>query len=110
MKFRLVKLVAPKKLEIFESQLDTLKDDDVLIKVISCGVCSTERSIYEGKILEHLAVRIEIMISNWSWYEATGEVIEIGKCVKKFSVGDIVSGLTYSSNCFPEFIKKKKLI
>ena len=110
MKFRSVKLVAPKKLEIFESQLDNLKDDDVLIKVISCGVCSTERSIYEGKNIGTLgcSYRNKKYPADLG-HEATGEVIEIGKCVKKFSVGDIVSGLTYSSNCFSEFIKEKEI-
>ena len=110
MKFRSVKLVAAKKLEIFESEFDKLNDDEVLMKVISCGVCSTERSVYEGKNIGTLgcSYRNKKYPADLG-HEATGEIVEVGKCIKKLKVGDIVSGLTYSSNCFSEFIKEKEI-
>ena len=41
-------LTKPKTFELVELDLPDLKKDQVLLKVISCGICSTEHDAYNG--------------------------------------------------------------
>lgn len=70
-------------IELKEESISPLKDGDVLVKVWSVGVCSTDgkiilgkRNIREGLVLGH---------------EISGEIVEIKGPRKDFKVGDRVS-------------------
>lgn len=110
MKFKSVKVTGKKKIEIVENSIDNIQDDEVLIKVISCGICSTERAVYEGT-----TIGVEGVSFHYKEYpadlghEAVGEVIETGKKIHHLKKGDIVSGMTYQSSCFSEFICEKEI-
>ncbi|KAJ8663740.1 hypothetical protein O0I10_000013 [Lichtheimia ornata] len=62
-----------------------LKDDEIYIKILACGLCHTD-VIYMSQpetILGH---------------EPVGEVVDVGSSVTKFAKGDIV-GYSYLRNC-----------
>lgn len=72
------------KIEIQELSKPTPKDDEVLIKVKGCGVCGTDSHIYSGKLN---VARPPVVIG----HEITGTIVDIGKDVKRFKVGQTVS-------------------
>lgn len=81
-KMKAVITVGPKKSVIREIERPVMDDDSVMIKMKYCGVCHSE---------------------HWDWahcetetgfgHEPMGVIVEVGKNVKGFSVGDRVSGL-----------------
>ncbi|MFN4196593.1 MAG: alcohol dehydrogenase catalytic domain-containing protein [Caldimicrobium sp.] len=68
---------------------------EILIKVKACGVCHTEIDEIEGRAMVSFLPIIP-------GHQIVGEVIEVGKEVKKFSIGDLVGvGWIYDAcgNC-----------
>lgn len=74
------------KLEVVEIPYPDLWDDCVITKTLSCGVCNgTDGKIIHG---EFKGVDIYPVLLG---HEAMGEVVEVGKNVKQWKVGDIVT-------------------
>ncbi|MFH1413648.1 MAG: alcohol dehydrogenase catalytic domain-containing protein, partial [Candidatus Omnitrophota bacterium] len=55
-----------------------ISDDEVLMKVAASGICGSD-------VMEWYRVKRAPLVLG---HEATGEIVEIGKKVKKFKVGD----------------------
>jgi len=97
MKTLAAKVTKPKTIETMEISLPDLGKDDVLIKVLACGVCSTEMAVYEGKTIGVHGVSFHYKdFPADLGHEVVGYVTEKGSNVDKFEVGDCVTGLTYS--------------
>jgi threonine dehydrogenase-like Zn-dependent dehydrogenase len=90
-------LVAPRKLEFIEEELPSFQDEDMLIKMDAVGLCHSDLPRYTGDG--------NISISKYGYREPTrmtypavigheviGTVLEVGKNVKRFKVGDKVTG------------------
>lgn len=60
-----------------------LDNDELLIKVAFCGVCGTDRHIFEGKAPSSIPVILG--------HEYSGIIVEKGDSVKEFSIGDKVA-------------------
>lgn len=58
------------------------KDNEVLIKVKVCGICGTDMKLYNGQY----TAKIPVVLG----HEYSGEIVEIGKGVENFKVGDKV--------------------
>lgn len=48
MKRKVAMLVEPKKFEIFEEEIPAVGDDDILLKVVSSGLCHSDVPNYLG--------------------------------------------------------------
>jgi threonine dehydrogenase-like Zn-dependent dehydrogenase len=97
MKTLAAKVTKPKTIETMEISLPDLGKDDVLIEVLSCGVCSTEMAVYEGKTIGVHGVSFHYKSFPADLgHEVVGYVIEKGSNVSKFKIDDCVTGLTYS--------------
>ena len=74
--------VAPRKSVIVDAAMPEINENEILIKLKYVGVCMSEHydwsNANEGMAFGH---------------EPLGQVIEIGKNVTEFSVGDVVSGV-----------------
>ncbi|MEM7029563.1 MAG: zinc-binding dehydrogenase [Chloroflexota bacterium] len=70
--------------EIQEHDNPTCQDDEVLIKTIACGVCSGDVFVYKNR--KALAATHSLL-----GHEGSGVIAELGKNVKGFGVGDIVT-------------------
>ncbi|MCI4453753.1 MAG: alcohol dehydrogenase catalytic domain-containing protein [Thermodesulfobacterium sp.] len=65
--------------------------DEILIKVLACGVCHTELDEIEGRAKPSFLPIIP-------GHQIVGEVVEVGKSVKKFKPGDLAgAGWIYST-------------
>ncbi|MGB9807554.1 MAG: zinc-dependent alcohol dehydrogenase family protein [Thermosulfidibacteraceae bacterium] len=88
-----------KPLKLTELEEPEIKEDEILVSVIACGVCHTEIDEIEG--------RIKLNFPVVPGHQVVGAVIKRGSKVTNFKEGDIVgAGWIYSScgNC--EFCKK----
>jgi len=85
---------APRKFVIKDVPVPQIKDDEVLLKVTSCGICGTDGHIHDGEFMSTFPLI--------PGHEAVGSVVELGKNVKGFAVGDRCVadvGIT-CDNCF----------
>lgn len=78
-KSRVAVLVAPKKFELKEFSIPQIDDDQMLVKVEACGVCGTDGHEYNRDPFGLCPVILG--------HEGTGEIVAIGKNVKKDSAG-----------------------
>ncbi|XP_006463992.1 hypothetical protein AGABI2DRAFT_194619 [Agaricus bisporus var. bisporus H97] len=71
---------APKQFDIRDVPIPKVGDDDVLLKVSVCGICGTDAHIDEGEFMAKFPLI--------PGHEAVGTVVEMGKNVKGFAIGD----------------------
>ncbi len=76
---RVAMLTGIEKFELQEHPLPEIGDDDILVKVEGCGVCGTDAHEYKRDPFGLIPVVLG--------HEGTGEVVKIGKNVKKDSAG-----------------------
>ena len=81
---RVAKLVAPKKIEVFEEDLNNdLCEKEVLIRVKAVAICGTDLHIYKGE-------RSDVELPRVMGHEISGEVEAVGSKVENIKVGDRV--------------------
>lgn len=68
-----------KRFEIQEYPIPELGDDDILVRVEGCGVCGTDAHEYKNDPFSLIPVVLG--------HEGTGEIVKMGKNVKKDSAG-----------------------
>lgn len=104
------KLVGPKKFKIMEVELPPLIEGEVLIEIISCGICSSEFPIYNGDLINTPGVsfRYKKYPADLG-HEVVGKIVDIGKGVKNFEIGDLVTGMTYSGCGFAQYMNEKSV-
>ena len=73
-------------LKVEEVPVREPEDDEVVIRVHACGVCGTDRHIYEGS-----AGSSEVTAPLIIGHEIAGEIVRMGKNVTRFQIGDRVS-------------------
>lgn len=72
-------LTSLENIEIKEYPMPTVGDDDILVKVEGCGVCGTDAHEYKRDPFGLIPVALG--------HEGTGEIVKMGKNVKKDSAG-----------------------
>ena len=99
MKRRVVIQTAPKKLEIISEEIPVLGATDVLVKVVSIGLCHSDVPQFLGQSsmggTDHHGRRMMVSPLTYPMYighEPVGVVLEVGSDVKGISVGDYVGG------------------
>ena len=78
-KSRVAMLTALENYEIQEYPIPTLGDDDILVKVEGCGVCGTDAHEFKRDPFGLIPLVLG--------HEGTGEIVAMGKNVKKDSAG-----------------------
>lgn len=78
-KSRAAMLTALEKYEIKEFPIPELGDDDILVKVEGCGICGTDAHEFKRDPFGLIPVVLG--------HEGTGEIVKMGKNVKKDSAG-----------------------
>ncbi len=72
-----------KNIVLEDYSLRPLEKSELLIKVACCGICGTDKHIYEGKVLSAIPVILG--------HEYTGIVVERGNNHSKFNIDDKVA-------------------
>lgn len=86
-------LTGIKAIEVREREIHP-KDDDVLVKTHAAGICGTDKNLYNGVIPPTGGLNSEIRtVFEYPYFfghEGGGTVVEIGRNVRRFKVGDKV--------------------
>jgi len=99
MKRRVAKVIEPKKFEIFEEELPKLNNDQILLRIKSCGLCHSDVPVYSGEkqwFVENLKGKTKFSVNNHVdfpaivGHEPVAVVEDIGKNISEFEVGDWV--------------------
>ena len=80
-------LYKPGDIRIEEMDIPTPKDDEALLKIKSVGVCGSDVHFFEVGRIGDFVVKEPLILG----HECAGEVVEIGKNVKRVKVGDRVA-------------------
>ncbi len=82
-----------KKITLEDYKLPKLEKDELLIQVGSCGICGTDRHIYEGKAPSKVPVILG--------HEFSGTVVEKGNPNLEFSIGQkvVIDPNIYCGQC-----------
>ncbi|ADM27159.1 Alcohol dehydrogenase GroES domain protein [Ignisphaera aggregans DSM 17230] len=75
-------IIEPRKAEVRDVDIPEPRDNEVLVRVRACGLCQTDRHIYEGEFLAKYPII--------PGHEFSGEVIDTGKNVDMVRKGDRV--------------------
>jgi len=69
-----------------------INDDGVLIKVHACGICGSDIHVYNSDLLTEDSTRV---IGDYRiiGHEFTGQIVDVGRKVKGFKVGDRVASV-----------------
>ncbi|PIZ04645.1 MAG: L-threonine 3-dehydrogenase [Gammaproteobacteria bacterium CG_4_10_14_0_8_um_filter_38_16] len=84
----LSKLKSEKGLWLSDASMPQCNDNDVLIKIKKTAICGTDLHIYNWDEWAQKTVPVPLIIG----HEFMGEIVELGKNIKQFKVGDRVSG------------------
>lgn len=76
----------PNKPVVVEAPMPTIKDTEVLVKTRTVGICHSDYELLAGRYI------IPISYPVTPGHEWCGEIVEVGKAVKNFRVGDRVVG------------------
>lgn len=97
METRIAFLVKPGQFEIRETKV-VHADDELLVKVEACGLCTWELNHFHGRLGE------TPMSLGHEW---VGTVVDIGKNTSGFKLGDVVTGLPNHLTGFSDYIAVK---
>jgi D-arabinose 1-dehydrogenase-like Zn-dependent alcohol dehydrogenase len=83
-------IVAPRKFEIRDVPMPKISNDEMLVKIAACGVCSSDMPGYLDSVGEEMKKRMPF--PRRAGHEPSGTVVEVGKNVKGFKAGDRITG------------------
>jgi len=89
-------IVSPRHFEIRDIDMPVIGADEMLVKIDACGVCSSDMSGYLGTSARKSYPRR-------LGHEPAGTVVEIGKNVKGYAVGDRITGY-FADGCYAEYV------
>ena len=92
-------VTATKRVEIQEVPEPVLKDDEVIIKVKTVGVCGSDLHLFEGT---HAFLKPPAILG----HEVAGDIVKVGKNVTRFKAGDRVTVEPHAGCGVCEFCKK----
>lgn len=92
-------LQSPRTFDVIDAPLPTIADDEVLVEVAYCGVCTSELDMWEGSAGD-------IAFPRTPGHEVSGIITEVGSQVKGFKPGDRV-GVWVTGRGFAEYVAVK---
>lgn len=94
----IAKVEAAPGLELIETNIPVIKNDEILIKVKTTSICGTDLHIYNWDKWSQDRIKVPRITG----HELAGEVVDIGPMVKNIKVGDFVSAESHivCSNCY----------
>lgn len=80
----------PEKMSIETVAKPELNDNEVLIEVLACGICTTDVELYDGSMpyIKSGITKLPLIPG----HEWTGRVAELGKNVNGLGIGQLVVG------------------
>ncbi len=83
----IMKLKPERGIDVVEAEIPEIKSNEVLIKVKKRAICGTDLHIYQWNEWADKRIKPPIIIG----HEFYGEIVEVGKDVKYYRVGELVT-------------------
>lgn len=90
MKIKAIRYYGPKDVRYENFEILKPGPDEVLVKIKAAGLCGTDLEVYDGIMFYFTNGMTYTPIT--PGHEWSGEVVELGRDVKEFSIGDRVTG------------------
>ncbi len=116
MKRKIAKLISPKQFKVFEEKIPVLSENNVLLKVLSVGLCHSEMSVYKGlSNIRHTESGTSYMETELEYpieigHEPMGIIEEVGQRVTNFKKGDYAGGLIKGAFASHLVVEQDKLV
>ncbi len=94
-------VVAPRKYEIREIPTPQITDNEMLVKIEACGVCSSDMTAYKDSYGDEM--KTANPFPRRAGHEPAGTVVEVGRLVKGFEVGDRITGY-FADDAYCEYV------
>ena len=94
-------VVAPRKYEIRDIPTPQITDSEMLVRIEACGVCSSDMTAFKDSYSEEM--KQANPFPRRAGHEPAGTVVEIGKLVKGFEVGDRITGY-FADDAYCEYV------
>ena len=99
-------LTGIQQVEVHERELH-LADSEVLVKTHLCGICGSDKNLYNGVVPPHGGLNTEMrkpfVYPFFFGHEGGGEVVAVGGRVRNFTVGDRVMVFGWVETCSTYF-------
>ena len=92
-------LSAPQTFELADQPVPSIQPDEVLLRVVACGVCTSELDMWEGKAGPDIYPR-------YPGHEVSGIIEKVGEDVRTLKLGDAV-GVWATGKGFAEYVAVK---
>jgi threonine dehydrogenase-like Zn-dependent dehydrogenase len=89
-------IVTPRKIEVRDIPMPEITDNEMLVKIEACGVCSSDMPPYLDTSV------FKTPFPRRAGHEPAGTVVEVGKNVKGFKTGDRITGF-WPADCYAEY-------
>lgn len=89
-------ITAPRKIEIRDISMPEITENEMLVKIEACGVCSSDMPPYLDTSV------FKSPFPRRAGHEPAGTVVEVGKNVKGFKAGDRITGF-WPADCYAEY-------
>ncbi|MCW8916114.1 MAG: zinc-binding dehydrogenase [Magnetovibrio sp.] len=94
-------LTGPNTIELQNHDVPLLNDDELLVEVSVCGVCSSEFPVLRGEVQGKCGVSFRYAdYPCFLGHEVSGVVVDKGTAVSQFNIGDRVTGVAYEGSGF----------
>jgi threonine dehydrogenase-like Zn-dependent dehydrogenase len=94
-------VVAPRKFEIRDIEVPSINDNEMLVRLEACGVCSSDMSGYTDSYNDEMKKRRPF--PRRLGHEPSGTVVEAGRNVKDFKIGDRITGF-FADGCYAQYV------
>ncbi len=94
-------VVAPRTYEVREVPTPQITDSQMLVKIEACGVCSSDMTGYKDTWSDEM--KQANPFPRRAGHEPAGTVVEVGKLVKGFQVGDRITGY-FADDAYCEYV------
>ncbi len=94
-------ITAPRTFEIREVPTPQITDSQMLVKIEACGVCSSDMTAYKDSYSDEM--KAANPFPRRAGHEPAGTVVEVGKLVKGFQVGDRITGY-FTDEAYSEYV------
>src|SRR4030067_3738181 len=90
-------VVAPRKFEVRDVPMPKITDDEILVKVAACGVCTSDMATYLDSFSPEVSARRTF--PRRGGHQPSGTVAEVGKNIKEFKAGGRIKGIVCGGSC-----------
>ncbi len=94
-------VVAPRKVEVLDVPMPTINQNEILVKIEACGVCTSDMATFLDSFAPEVKARRPF--PRRIGHEPVGVIAEVGKNVRGYKVGERITGI-FGDGAFAEYV------